>query len=53
MGDEITDIAEKKVVNVQTHLIKINGSEWYKGSFTMLCAVFFFLVGLFSGLTVN
>jgi hypothetical protein len=36
-----------------TYLKKIEGDNWYNSRFVQLCIIFFFLVGLFSGLTVG
>jgi len=35
------------------YLKKIEGRNWYYGRFFELCILFFFLVGLFSGITLS
>lgn len=49
------DIREEyKKNNMGSHYLKkIEGDDWYKGRFVQLCIILFFLVGLFSGLTVG
>ena len=59
MNDYLAKITEdirkesKKDVMSSSYMKKIEGDEWYNGRFVQLCIVFFFLVGLFSGLTVG
>ena len=51
MKDYLTKI--KKDMMGSYYLKKIEGDDWYNGRFVQLCIILFFLVGLFSGLSVG
>lgn len=51
MDDNMTKTAKDMMNN--NYLKKIEGDDWYCGRFVQLCIILFFLVGLFSGLTVG
>ena len=51
MNDYLAKI--KKDMMGSFYLKKIEGDDWYNGRFVQLCIILFFLVGLFSGLTVG
>lgn len=51
MNDNQTTTAKNMMSS--NYLKKIEGDDWYKGRFVQLCIILFFLVGLFSGLTVG
>ena len=53
MENGLIDIADNNAVEIKERVIKINGTDWYRGSFTLLCIIFFFLAGLFSGLSIG
>ncbi len=54
-GDNMNDYLKKikKDMMGSYYLKKIEGDDWYNSRFVQLCIVLFFLVGLFSGLTVG
>ncbi len=51
--NRLNDIADNKVAGINERVIRINGTDWYKCSFTLLCICFFFLAGLYSGLSIS
>ena len=51
MNDCLTKITKDLMSSY--YLKKIEGDDWYNGRFVQLCIIFFFLVGLFSGLSVG
>lgn len=51
MNDYLTKV--RKDMMSSYYLKKIEGDDWYNSRFVELCIILFFLVGLFSGLTVG